>query len=225
MTAFLPISVDSKAFSTASYIVMVQKLLPLYRHFVFFVADRVQVYNLASPKDTTVKRVLRSWKQKQYRDQRFNWLYRIQRKLGILECSTVVSVDEITDLLFGVIFRNTLVAAQIDKDFRNDVEAANRINRNFSLDNDLFDRKCTLTRLSNLYILEEISLSIRIKLANGILDEYYPFGHLTPMVRIFQGGYSFNAFDLAELPMGAEGFRFFEWENSLMNWSEVVIKH
>lgn len=186
-----------------------------YDEIVFVVADYLQIYNkiMQSPDPSTLPSVLKGFRERQQHiRQRRRWLERLRQRLNPMaheNCPrwTVLSVEDVTDCRCFRIFRNVMLAYYAIDDFREDVAAdAHRHASSRRGDFPLHIGE----RLSTGYLLEELALSVRIRVVGKIWDEYYDGPQAAFIIKTYAGAYPVSVFDLAEEePNSSNIFRFF----------------
>lgn len=225
-TAVFPISVDNSRFTTTLFSKLLGSVAAEYDRVVFLVADQLQLYNKAAEVNghKSLKDVLAEFAEKNlYFEERKKWLEKIIRESGSDAAESkwlFWKLADIADHKFHEVFRNVLLAYQTVPAFRKDVEKAaeDYCSKKSVRISTLIER-----RLSEAYILEEIAVNVRLRVLENIQDEYYPFGHPKPMLKIYTDDYGFNAFDLAGLKSEHHEFRFHQWNELKEVWGLIDI--
>jgi hypothetical protein len=158
-----------------------------------------------------------------YLEERKKWLQKVLRDAKVDFAETkcrFLGFADVTDHRFFDIYRNVILAFHTVELFRRDVEqAAER----YCAKRPVRHSPMQEVRLSEAYILEEIAVNVRVRLLEGIQDEYYPFGYPKPMLRVYTEDYGFSAFDLAGSKFCHTDFTFFEWNQSTDTWR--IVQH
>ena len=106
-----------------------------------------------------------------------------------------VLIEDFEDRICYRIFRNVMLAFYAVPAFADDVTATATKHANSR--DDLYGHDLKV-RLSIGYILEEIALSLRIHLVDGVGAEFYMGSHSVPVLKLYAGQYEFRASDLVE---------------------------
>jgi hypothetical protein len=69
-------------------------------------------------------------------------------------------------------------------------------------------------RMSANYIIEELSLSIRVRVVDNVEVEYYIGKTHAPILKAYRGEYMASVWDLAALKPANTTFQFFQYHNS-----------
>lgn len=223
MKALFPISLNNQRFSTENVVVAYNSISSEYDNITFVIADQLQLYNkaLRVNKEYSVSNVLYDFRKKtNYFEERKIWLERLRIKVNNSNLRTweIISIDDIVeDATTFTIFRNILVAYYSDEIFSNDIKHfannfAIKKNTNYSFDKVL--------QLSIGYLLEEIALSIKLKVVNKIFDEFYLGDYAYPILKLFNGEYDFTVFDIADLekPKNFKNFKFYSLNSENKKW-------
>lgn len=215
MKALFPISLSNQRFSTALVVPAIDSLVDKYDEVLFLIADRLQVYNRAIGfSDNLHTRSKFEGFRKMVRltgtfEERRRWLDKVKIQLGERAIAIkwrIESIDAIADAKAFEILRNIDILFGVDRKFRLDVqESAN----DFALRHPEHLRSVA-SLLSTRYILEELALSIRMRVQRRYTDEYYIGSTLLPALRLYSGKYVATPWELAGLQPTKADFRFFE---------------
>jgi hypothetical protein len=220
MFAFIPISVSTQLFSTARFIRALSSLPDTYSHILFFIADRLQMYNDASNPEKDERRIYQYWSERPSRIflERQNWIGRTAQRLGIERHKfEIVSIDDVADGEAFQIFRGLSIFYTLNQAFSEDVDAeAHRAVRRKSGWKD-YD---AARRLSAIYILEELALNLRIRSRWKLTDEFYIGSQMLILPELFHGRHSWylKSVGLTE-SIDVLGARFFTWGAEAV-WTE-----
>ena len=199
--ALFPISVSNQRYSTEGVALALKSLAMKYDRVVFIIADSLQVYNkgLLATKGLPLNEIVSRFNQEsEYLSQRKRWIANLEKNNllgGLVGEWEILSTDELSDRKCFGLYRNILLLFNIDEKFRYDIlkEARNFAAR-FKPDYPLKEK----IRLSTAYLLEEIALSIRLHVLDGIQDEYY-LGELSGVIyKLYSGSYSLNVFEISD---------------------------
>lgn len=224
--ALFPISLSNQEFSTENVMQALPYIFERHDKVIFLVADHLQIYNkaLRLADGLPLKKIVEDFTINQkYLDQRTKWIERITARIsGIGEGPdrwAVIGIDDIADSRCYRIFRNVMLAYYSAVDFRDSIDQAARDHAEQR--NDRFPM-VQREYLSRGYLLEEVALSLRIHVIDGIDFEYYLARQSTPILNLYQGRYSFSPFDLAEVPENGRRIRlyFLEGKNDGVRWAE-----
>lgn len=169
---------------------------------IFFVADRLQIYNkILDASDTqSYGPIIREFGlSSHYFCERKKW---IEKMISKLSCSVgadqwrILGVKDVADNACLTIFRNVMLIYYSIEDFRADVNVAARLHASVRQ-----DRGSELQRqyLARGYLLDEISVSIRLHIVENIQDEFYLGRQPTPIIRLYRGEYGINPSELANI--------------------------
>lgn len=223
-TALFPISLSNQAFSTARILPLLQDLSLRYSRILFLVADRLQIYNRAlnAEWDADLRHLIRQFDDDQgYLEQRRTWIERLAQMLPRpLEEDRwqVIGVEDVADADCFRIFRNVMLLYYAHAEFRDDIDRlaedhAQARNEKYALEKRIL--------LSKGYILEEIAISIRIHVCDGVADEYYVSGQAEPILRLYASEYGVTVADLAQRdPRTSSRFFRYDESNSVSHWTE-----
>lgn len=175
-------------------------ILGAYEEVVFIIADRLQVYNkvMRSSEPSSLSIVLRDFHaNQQHVEQRRRWLNKVRNRLDPNRSGskwTVIGIDDVSDTQCFQIFRNVMLAYYTIHEFRNSVKLAAEDYVVRRQDCYPIDIK---RRLSIAYILEELAISIRIRVLFEIQDEYYDGRQAPVIMKMYEGDYPISVFDIA----------------------------
>jgi hypothetical protein len=210
--ALFPISLSNKVFSTETVLPTLPYIFTRHERVVFFVADHLQIYNkaLRLAEGFALSEILQDFNGRQhYLQERNRWIERLTARITEANVNgrwKVIGTDDIADAKCFRIFRNVMLAYYSVHNFRAEVdkaahEYAIRRSERYALE----ERE----GLSRGYLLEEIALSVRIHIFDGIDFEYYIGDQVVPMLNLYSGKYDFSPFDLAEMPPGDRKVRLY----------------
>ncbi len=213
----LPISIGSECFRTKRYSEVLRYVPGGYQRIIFFVADRLQLYNRAITSSTGLGLTIRSFfSGNDYLHERTQWLRKLGgiTKLDWILTAQIFGIDQISDLAFTRILRNVHLLYACDKAFREDVEVWARsyiealdVATGFEVD--------LKTRLSVSFVLEEIACNVRLRVGLQIDDELYPGDFPVALPNLYrEGTYSATAEDLAMVDRSSRRYRFLTARNS-----------
>jgi hypothetical protein len=207
----LPISIGSNSFRSDRYADVLRALPTTYGLVVFFVADRLQLYNRLLSSNVDLAVVIRQFfGGNDYYGERVRWLKKLAQNpgLGWIARSKFVGIDDISDLMFTRTLRNVNLLFASDERFREDVEdwADSYID---TLDIPTGFAVPLRKRLSTGFVLEEIACNIRLRVGFNIEDELYPGEFPVALPNLYRvGTYSASAEDLAVMPPSLRRYRF-----------------
>jgi hypothetical protein len=207
----LPISIGSEYFRSRRYGKVLESLPRDYNRIVFFIADRLQLYNrVLSSYEPLGQTIAAFFAGNDYLRERTQWLHKLARAHNIdwiLEAH-VLGIDQISDLGFTRILRNVHLLFACDDNFHDDVEAWARSYIE-TLDISTGFEPHLKTRLSIGFVLEEIACNIRLRVGLGIDDELYPGDFPVALPNLYRpGAYSATAEDLAMTNRSSRRYRF-----------------
>lgn len=220
--ALIPISVDSKRFSTNEVIFALNSISTKHKKIVFLIADGLQLYNKATQVEggKKIKNIIETFNlRNNYHNERVKWLLQIKSKLfpTISEMSwDFKDMYSISDSEFHKIYRNVVVSYLTIKDFSEDIKLTAvahclKVSKNYS-ELDL--------NLSIEYILEEIAANLRIRVLGKITTEYY-LGELPlPLINLYQNKYEVDVFTLCGKEINHHAkFEFYHSpDQAFINW-------
>lgn len=222
--ALFPISLSNQRYSTNSTIMMLQKIPHDYEEILFIVADHLQLYNKALLIDhpSMLGSIVRKFqKEQRYLLERQTWFDRLRSKFPDDETRQwrISGLEDFMDAACFKIFRNVMLAYYSIDEFRNDLDLTARTHAALRKPQYPWIQRVLL---SKGYILEELALSIRIKLLEKIFDEFYIDPHPKPVIKLYRGDYNFSVYDLAEVEKSKARFRFYYFTESSVNplWEE-----
>jgi len=214
--ALFPISVDNPGFGTEFTVGALSAIKETYDEIVFFVADELQVYNKVSraKNGEELTHALALFAEKNvYFAERKQWLGKLKTSLpkNVRAATwTFAHISTFIDRRFYNILRNVTIAFETIPLFQNDIKTA-------------AEQYCIRTkgefsaiekRLSELYIIEEIAVNIRMRVVEQIEAEYYPFKYPKPLRRIYTGDYGISVFALAGMPERNFEFIFYDFSST-----------
>jgi hypothetical protein len=218
----IPISVDSREFRTANFLPALKSLPKAYETYLFFVADGLQLYNRASrvlSGEHPLPVIMREFNtsRSSYVVEKERWLSRLRKRLHEFPVSQtgnweVVGIGHVEDMHLVRIWRNVLLLAACDLEFRQDVRETARLHAEKAKTETAESRRIDL---SVLYVLEEIALSIRLRVLDQIQDEYYLGFIPPPMLKVYMNEYQANVFQLADVDEYELKFNFFRFDREL----------
>lgn len=221
--ALFPISLNNQIFSTERVINAINNITTNYDSMTFIIADQLQLYNkaLKIDKNNTLGMILGDFSEKtNYYEERKKWIDRLKVKVNDSVCKEwdIISVNDIADNKTYNILRNILLAYYSVDDFKNDIkhyasEFAHKKNTNYN-----FDKAMSLARG---YLLEEFALSIRLKVINEIVDEFYLGEQAFPLTNLYSGKYNFSVYDIAEVSDKKLWFKFYKYDELNSVWNCV----
>ena len=229
--ALFPVSVSNQRFSSKRVSTLIPFLFDRYDEIVFIVADHLQLYNKAMQvaELPSLSRVLWDFREKQqYASQRRRWLERLRRRLDPGENGPswrILGVDDLTDSRYSHIFRNVMLAFYALPVFRRDVVEAAESHATLRQDKYPLELR---QNLSVGYLLEELALSVRVRVLEKIWDEYYDGCQASVIMKFYAGAYPVSVFDLAEEETDTfNTFRFFRATgiNEDVEWREYTVEN
>lgn len=226
-SALFPISLSNQAFSTENVLPLLPELFADYDRVVFLVADQLQIYNRALRLGDKVRLpdLVRHFDGSQrYLEQRTRWLERLTDAMAAPVDPVqweVIGIEELADADCYRIFRNVMLTYHAVSEFRRDVNGAARlhaINRDLEVPIDRSEQ------LSRGYLLEEIVISVRLHVLEGLWDEFYLGEQALPILRLYRGDYGILPEDLAQVEQGRGEHRFFRLAeaSSKRRWEQVI---
>jgi hypothetical protein len=221
--ALFPISLSNQRFATAKVEPALRVLAHRHHEIVFLVADQLQLYNkaLRVGSGLSYSEALAAFRANgQYFEERERWIRRLRLRLekeSLAQNWRVVGIADFADGDCFRVFRNVIVAYDSVDAFRVAIEATAR---QHALERPPEYGTDRAQRLSRSYVLEEIALSVRIRVWEAIHDEFYFGRHADVVIRLYAGAYGFSVFDLAEKPESTERFRFWEYDAGAEGWHE-----
>jgi len=210
--ALVPISVSTQRFTTRRIRGVLPTILDRNSSIYFLIADRLQMYNNAAKftEGANLNEIV-NWNSfpPQYYQQREKWLRKVckfcRSKNNYFH---FVNMDDVCDNHAFVILRNINILYDINSSFRHDVlnQAYIELNKRKSYAD--FEMS---SRLSVHYLLEEIAVNVRIRVIEGIENEYYMGDQLMILPKLYAGLYGIKIFDLAGVANEGKSFNFFYW--------------
>jgi len=195
--ALFPISVSNRLFTTANVTIALSRLPANVSQITFLIADWLQLYNRAANcgESMALGDVIRDYKDRN-RDliNRQRWISNfLEASPDILSASPkIVGMEQYFDSLYAHTFRNVNILRSIDPNFREDVTEAAKL---FISKSTRAASKVSLS-LSEQYILEEIALNIRLRVKEGLEEEYYLGNYHSPVLKVYANQYSASVQDL-----------------------------
>ena len=213
----LPISIGSDYFRTNRYSEVLRCVPSSYERVIFFVADRLQLYNRALTSGMELGQTIRSFfSGNDYLRERTQWIRKLGKGMNLdwILTAQILGIDQISDLAFTRILRNVHLLFACDEAFRDDVQdwarsyvEALNIPPGFAVD--------LRARLSVGFVLEEIACNVRLRVGLQIDDELYPGEFPVALPNLYrEGAYSATAEDLAMVHHSSRRYRFFTARNS-----------
>ncbi len=226
-TCLIPISVSGKRFSTETFLPALRAIEKNYDRAVFLVADTLQIYNRAAEARNAadVSSLIGSSKPELYLDERRSWLRRLRSELNDSPIASasweVKGIDDFSCRNLTAISRITAVLFSVDARFRGLVEADAR--------QHVFAHAADVTqgvrlRLSQFYLLEELSINLFLHCIEGLSDEYYLDSTLPSVRALYNGQLAIAAADILAsigLHTRAAPFSFFAFDERVATWSVV----
>lgn len=195
--ALFPISVSNRLFTTTNVTVALSRLPTKVSQITFLIADWLQLYNRAAncSESMALGDVIRDYKDRN-RDliNRQRWISNfLDASPDILSASPkIVGMEQYFDSLYAHTFRNVNILRSVDSHFRQDVTEAAKL----FLTNSSRVANGVSLNLSEQYILEEIALNIRLRVKEGLEEEYYLGNYHVPMLKVYANSYSASVQDL-----------------------------
>ncbi len=224
MDALLPISLGNQRFSSRNLEVAVQALPTDVSALTFLIADSLQLYNRVSmvERGEQYAEILKRYRYLNSESaDRKRWLRRLRSRVADTSRYSrwaVKSAADYADNHLMEIFRNVLLAFHTVSQFRRDVEEAAK---SYYLTRRT-PPTATDLRLSELYIVEEIALNVRVRVTDGLSHEFYLGTFHEPLINVYRKKYGFDTADLAGRVGMVDDFRFYsgEWANDVFAWRE-----
>jgi tRNA-dependent cyclodipeptide synthase len=227
--ALFAISLSNERFSTEFVVPAVDSLLDRYDEITFLIADKLQLYNSALRFYATLGHNADGQRVRPFDaesrlsstlNERKRWLNRVREHAGAKATHVkwnILSVEDISDSRAFAILRRVNILLGIDQHFRADIRGAAL---DYAARHQQFPETAAL--LSEKYIIEEIALSVRLRVISEIFDEYYIGTSLKPIVHIYQNKYLASPWELAGLEARPDmKFRFFDASATAGLWEEV----
>jgi len=210
--ALFPISLSNQDFSTDVVLPLLADLFAHHSKITFLVADHLQIYNkaLRLSEGVTLGDIIADFaNSRRYLDQRRRWISRTIQNLGLAvedDRWRVLGVDDVADADGFRIYRNVMLAYYGVPSFRRDVDSAALAHAVARQEIYPLNQR---RALSKGYLLEEIAVSVRLHVIEGIHDEYYIGAQAPVVLGVYDGRYGFDAATLAERPEKAGLDRFY----------------
>jgi hypothetical protein len=206
-------------------------IIDAYDEIIFFVADKPHLYNRGlltalswrDLHDGDDKAPLFSTENSlsEIVKERANWLEKIKAQLGSKGSRVgwkIRSAGEVCDSIAFDIHRRLTILAIVDDKLRWDIHSAAA---EYLSGKQLPEPMAS--ELSQRYIIEELTLSVRLKVVEQIYDEFYVGSSLAPMLELFRNGYSASPWELAAVPEDRDArFRFFDSVTDTGSWQETT---
>ena len=216
----VPISLNNDKFSTDNVAQLIEDLLSSGAHVEILIADRLQIYNrvvkaLANRAGSVdIGRIEIGVNETS--EQRHRWSSRLLDKISVSERRvSIVDVNKYADAIFIDIFRRVLILFDIDSNFRESVEtyAHEYVVGRFSERGRLLRE--VAQKMSIRYVLEEASISLRVRCYNNLREEYYFGEAVEPIVNLYRNRYKFNIQELSgQFSIDGDAFQFINVERS-----------
>lgn len=208
----LPISIGSSFFRSAAYSEALSGIPDRFGDRVFFVADRLQIYNRGVGAQARVGEIIKKfYRGNNYLAERSSWLTRLSKDPGLswIRRADVVGIDSISDLSFVRIHRNVNLLYACDPAFQDDIDAwANTYLRTLDVPTGFSGE--TKTRLSVEFVLEEVSYNLRLRVLDHFDAEFYPGRYPGALLRLYRGNhYSASVAELTGQDVSSRVFAFF----------------
>ncbi|WP_459858913.1 hypothetical protein [Dongia sp. agr-C8] len=227
-TALFPISLSNQKFSSKIVFPAIELMLGRYQKIVFLVADQLQLFNRAASADASadLSRVMKGFSyDSNTLNERRAWLERLRLRMGERSVGLewrILGVDEVADRRCYKILRNVIVAYHVLPPFRSDVDIAaweHVRHSSKTAENSVHHS------LSVSYIIEEIALSLRLRVVGKILDEYYVGSTLPPVLKLYDGKYPIDVYTLSGVKKREEHYNFFDLTMTMRDfrWDQVEI--
>ena len=213
--ALFPISMSNQHFSTTNTKEALKGIFEQFDEWIFLIADQLQFYNRAYrvAEGASLQRLLLDMRpSSQFSNQRRRWLQKVKVRLGEIAQQhrwRILSVDELADSQCYAILRNVTIAFHtVDVLHQDIIEAAAEHTRQRQ---HVRFVDC-MERLSLAYILEEIALSIRLRVIEKVEAEFYMGEYLKPVLRLYRNQYPIDVFSLAGQQEEETRFDFYDFK-------------
>lgn len=224
----LPISIGSSFFRSATYGEALFGVPGQFEERVFFVADRLQIYNRGVSANARVGEIIEKfYRGNDYLAERSSWLTRLSKtsRLAWIRKASVIGIDAISDLSFVRIHRNVNLLYACDAVFQDDIDAwANTYLRTLDVPTGFSGE--AKTRLSVEFVLEEVSYNLRLRVLEQFDAEFYPGRYPGALLRLYRGNhYSATVAELTGEQVSSRAFEFFSLSGQgprLGNWINVT---
>jgi hypothetical protein len=210
--ALLPINLSDQGFSTDRLTASLKPLMGRYDRIVILVSDHLQLYKMAlaqGRRDGFGPTLCSYYETPDYLSRRNMWVKRLVTRLGPAAGNDpweIVGVETMSDGITFQIFRNVMLAFYSNDAFRQDVLlSAEAVEFAHDEHYPLSQR----VLLSQGYVLEEIAISLRLHVFEGIFDGYYMTALPMALLRLYRGDYGFSVHEIAETPHSDEAFHFY----------------
>ena len=223
--ALIPISLDSKLFRTS---VMAPALVAIggnFSNFLFLIADSLQIYNkLWSTQHYVLGNAFENFERlrKSYLAERVKWIDRLCKNMkGAHPRQWMVrSSYEFMDAAFWRVYQRILILYCMSKEMRKDVE---RVAIDHTRKQKLLKASAGSIRLSEAYLLEELALSVRVRVFEKIGSEFYLGQYPKPLLHLYDSRYGIDVGALAGRKTGGLEFYFFSWcqDDGKQEWTQA----
>jgi hypothetical protein len=223
--ALFPVSLDSKLFRTSIARPALDAIVQDYDHILFLITDSLQIYNkIWSKKQRSVSAAFAEFDQlrQSYLAERMQWIARLERQVGAHSSEWAVrSSYEYMDADFWKVYQRIVTLHCLSRELREDIERS--AVRHVIKQGQVRASRAT-KRLSEAYILEEMALSIRVRVFGRIGSEFYLGEYPRPLIRLYDASYGIDVSALAGINTGGLEFNFFTWQRDADNqgkWRKV----
>ena len=222
--ALFPISPSRVLFSTERVELALAEL-PFLKdvRLTVLIADRFQAYNAAmgiarhaeENRDhrASVKRLLK---------ERQAWLQSVVKTPSIARRLSsdvsIIGVDEIAGKVAYRTLRNLRILFASDSAFRQDLLS---VAKNFLSSRKNHNNIVLNTDLSIDYLLDEFACNLAFRVCRGVSIECYVGAFHLPHLRLFDGFYSKNVFELTECRSSRGEFEFWVFEPDGRSWRQI----
>jgi hypothetical protein len=208
--AFIGVSLDTKAFTREWVRTAVLRAIERHDALLIVLADEISLYTRAPVlRDRTLIFGYQEARRKmlQRRDELRRFMASEIDRLTREDQARVelVGWNDFADAEYARVLRALWIGCVCSKDFRKDVDACAASHMWFErelLGSDL------IVEMNRHYIVDEVSMCLRIAEAAGYSHEYYPGAQLPVLERLYAGVYGKDGLTVAEL-MGREPRRRF----------------
>ncbi len=219
-SALIPISVGNQRFSTDYMLRIITPILNKYQNIYFLVADKLHIYNKVRKGITnnSISFILNDYRNRN-RDYELKeiWINRILGTFNKRDRSyKIFGIDDVTRENYFEIYRNIQILFNTHEQFRTDViNSANKYLSNKNIQNSKLD-----SDLSVLYILEEIAINIKLRVASRIYSEYYSESYHPPLINLYKNKYECSISDIVGEKINSLNFKFYNYNDEAENWKE-----
>jgi hypothetical protein len=217
--ALFPVSLDSKLFRTSIVSPALEALLHEHDGILFLITDSLQIYNkLWSRKQRSLTEAFGKFERlrQSYLAERMKWIAGLNRQmLGPHPSNWVVrSSYEYMDADFWKVYQRIVTLHCLSRVMREDIERSAM--QHVTKQGQLRVSK-TSRRLSEAYILEELALSVRVRVCDRIGSEFYLGEYPRPLLRLYDASYGIDVSALAGINTNGLEFNFFTWQREADN--------